>query len=101
MSITDNLKSVLIIDDDYNEVNNKHTLRLYDFLINDQKEQVGDVNGSGVTDITDATLIAKYLVDLIEFDDNQKAAADVNGDGVVSISDVTLIQKYIVGLYKF
>lgn len=55
----------------------------------------GDVNGDGKIDITDATEIQKYLVNLVNFDNTQKSVADTNGDGKVSIADATLIQKYI------
>ena len=59
---------------------------------------LGDVNGDGEIDITDATAIQKYLAELIELNSEQKNAADTNGDGEVDITDVTQIQKYIAEL---
>lgn len=57
---------------------------------------MGDANGDGVVDIFDATLIQKYAVDKIAFNDEQKEVADVNNDGIVDIFDATDIQKFSV-----
>lgn len=59
---------------------------------------LGDVNADNKINITDATEIQKYLVQLVNFDDTQKSVADTNGDGKVNITDVTQIQKYIAQL---
>lgn len=59
---------------------------------------LGDVNADSKINITDATEIQKYLVQLVNFDDTQKSVADTNGDGKVNITDVTQIQKYIAQL---
>lgn len=56
---------------------------------------MGDVNLDGEVNISDATLIQKYLVDLVPLSDNALSLADFNKDSFVNISDVTLIQKYI------
>lgn len=58
--------------------------------------KIGDINNDGVVNITDATMIQKQLVNLMEFTKEQKAAADTNGDGIVNITDATNIQKSIV-----
>ena len=58
--------------------------------------KIGDINNDGVVNITDATMIQKQLVNLLEFTKEQKAAADTNGDGIVNITDATNIQKSIV-----
>ena len=57
--------------------------------------QIGDVNGDGKVDITDATMIQKAVAELIELDEAQRAAADVNGDGKIDITDATHLQKYL------
>lgn len=54
----------------------------------------GDVNCDGNIDIKDSTLIQKYVVGMVEFNDEQFVAADVNGDGTVSVLDSDLINKY-------
>ena len=53
----------------------------------------GDVNGDGVLNINDVTLLNSYLLDpdTAAFDQYQLAAADVNGDGNISIGDVTTL----------
>ncbi|MBK6087554.1 dockerin type I domain-containing protein [Ruminococcus difficilis] len=56
---------------------------------------LGDVDGDGVVDVTDATLIQRYDVKMAKLDDWQLKAADVDGDGEVTILDVTWIQRYI------
>ena len=59
---------------------------------------VGDVNGDGLVDSDDASLILKYDVGLIGEDGLNLNGADVNGDGVVDSDDASLILKYDVGL---
>lgn len=58
----------------------------------------GDVNGDGVVDVTDATLVQQYSAALIGFNDRQSQAADVNFDGVIDVTDATLIQEFSAGL---
>ena len=55
-------------------------------------ELLGDVNGDGVVDVKDATLIQKY-VSKMAVTMNTKVA-DVNKDGQINIKDTTIIQKY-------
>lgn len=52
---------------------------------------LGDVNGDGAVDISDATLIQQYLVG-IKAENFNKDVADVNEDGKISIYDATAIQ---------
>ena len=62
----------------------------------------GDVNESGVVDISDAVLLARYVAE--ESDANVSAQgklnADVNKNGNPDSDDVTLILKYIAKLIK-
>ena len=60
-----------------------------------QNTLIGDTNGDGNITIADATVLQKYLANIIDFEDGQLAAADTNGDGSVSIADATQIQKYL------
>lgn len=58
---------------------------------------LGDINGDGVINITDATDLQKFLAGMklpYEFNYN---VAYVNGDGQINISVVTTIQKYLTG----
>lgn len=59
---------------------------------------IGDVNMDGEININDATMIQKYLAELVTFTPEQQIAADTNGDGDVNINDVTMVQKYIAEL---
>ena len=59
---------------------------------------IGDVDGNGEININDATMIQKYLAELVTFTPEQQLAADTNGDGAVTIDDVTMVQKYIAEL---
>lgn len=58
----------------------------------------GDVNLDGVVSIADATMLQKYLVDRVEFNQIQECNALV-GDyyNTITIDNATLIQKYLVG----
>lgn len=56
----------------------------------------GDVNGDGVVTIADATLIQKYLANIISFSAEQIAAADTNRNGTIDVTDVTKIQMSLV-----
>lgn len=55
----------------------------------------GDINSDGVLTIDDATLIQKYMAELIKFNTLQSVMADFNCDGSITIEDVTAMQKYI------
>lgn len=58
----------------------------------------GDVDGNGIVNISDATLIQKYIVRLESLTDEQLAKADVDHNGIVNISDASVIQKYVAKL---
>lgn len=58
----------------------------------------GDVNMDGNVGITDATLIQKIAVNLVEPTAEQSYLADYNDDGDISVVDATDIQKRIVHL---
>lgn len=58
---------------------------------------IGDVDGNGVLNISDTTMIQLYLADLTVFSDEQIRKADVNRDRVVNVFDVTSIQFLLVG----
>jgi enterochelin esterase-like enzyme len=56
----------------------------------------GDINRDGSVNNADLIMIARYLVDLVEFDDQQMEIADFNNDGKVNNQDLVLIARYIV-----
>jgi beta-galactosidase len=56
----------------------------------------GDVNRDGQVSNPDLILIARYLVDLVTFDEDQMKAADYNQDGKVDNKDLVLIARALV-----
>ena len=60
---------------------------------------VGDASLSGGIQISDTTLVQKYLARTVKFSDLQKRNADANCDGKIDIEDATLIQKYLAKLF--
>ena len=56
--------------------------------------KLGDVNGDGAVDVTDATFIQSYLAELETLEGIYLHAADTKNDGEVDISDATAIQMY-------
>ena len=58
--------------------------------------QLGDVNGDGEIDTTDAYFIVMYYNEMLDLTEEQLLAADVNGDGEVDTTDA----YYIVMFYN-
>ncbi len=56
----------------------------------------GDVNRDGELNNADLVMIARYLVDLVEFDAKQMEIADFNDDGAVNNKDLVLIARALV-----
>ena len=67
-----------------------------EFVGTGSQYQLGDVNLDGIVNVTDATDILKYNVELIKFTDEQKALADFDGNGIINVSDVSELQRAIV-----
>ena len=59
---------------------------------------LGDVNGDGIVDTTDAKLIMQYDLGLVSEDELVMEAADVNRDGMVNTTDAKLIMQFNIGL---
>ncbi len=53
-----------------------------------------DVNGDGLVNTADITLLERIIVGL----ESAGAGADANGDGAVNVADVTFIERTIAGL---
>jgi len=58
----------------------------------------GDINLNGDVEITDVTLLQRFIARRIELTNKQLALCDSDGDGQISITDATLIQRYIAQL---
>ena len=59
---------------------------------------LGDVNGDGVIDTADATLVLQYSGELIELSPAATIRADYNADGVVDTTDAILILQAAAGI---
>ena len=55
----------------------------------------GDINGDGVLDIQDITLLQRHLAEYVTLTESQLIAADVDGDGEVNINDATAMQRIL------
>lgn len=64
--------------------------------VNPNGYNAGDTNLDGTVNISDVTTVQKYLVLLIQFNDDQVALADFNNSGSVNIKDATAIQYSLV-----
>lgn len=57
---------------------------------------LGDVNGDGKVNVTDAMVTLRFAVKKITKDDLIADAADVNGDGKINVTDAMQILRYAV-----
>lgn len=60
--------------------------------LSDGSKVVGDIDGDGICDVTDVTLLINIILDRSVTSD----VADVNADGVVDVSDVTTLINIIL-----
>ncbi len=61
---------------------------------------IGDVNGDGKVDTTDARMILQHAVGKVMLDEAHLLPADVNTDGAVDTTDARLVLQYAVGLLE-
>lgn len=59
---------------------------------------IGDTNGDGYVDNTDASAVLKYDAGILDLTAEQLTAADVNNDGNVDNTDAAFILKYDAGI---
>ncbi len=60
---------------------------------------IGDVDLSGNITVDDATVLQKYLVEMISLSDDALLAAEIDGASGIDIRDVTAILCYLVDLF--
>ena len=66
--------------------------------VSNQDALLGDVNGDGMVDTTDAKLVMQYDLGLVDASALDLSVADVNGDGLVDTTDAKLIMQLDLGL---
>ncbi|TYQ18080.1 UNVERIFIED_CONTAM: expansin (peptidoglycan-binding protein) [Acetivibrio alkalicellulosi] len=61
---------------------------------------IGDVNNDGVVNSTDAAIMKRYLLGIIDTFpvEDEMLTADTNGDGVIDSTDYVLLRRYILGI---
>jgi hypothetical protein len=74
---------------------------VYTFTIAYEKTEpiLGDVDQNGILDISDVTLIQKFIASVETLTDEQQTLADFDNDGDITIIDATTIQKQLAGFY--
>ena len=55
----------------------------------------GDINGSGIIDVTDITELSLALLGDSELSAARQKAADVDGDGAVTLADLARLRQYL------
>ena len=66
----------------------------------EEENVLGDVNGDGLVDTTDAKLIMQLDLGVITEADLDIAVADVNGDGLIDTTDAKLIMQKDLGVIE-
>ena len=61
---------------------------------------LGDVDMDGEVTTADALMALRYVMGLIELNEDQLAQADVTGDGEVTVADPLLILRHAMGLIE-
>ena len=59
---------------------------------------VGDITMDGEISNADVVALARYLVDIVEFNEKELELADYSGDGKITNSDLIKLVRYIVEL---
>ena len=60
----------------------------------------GDLNCDGRLSIVDLSIERKYLLEIIDIDENQKLSSDMNTDEETSLMDLSIMRKTILGIIK-
>ena len=58
----------------------------------------GDANGDGIVDSSDALLLLRYAMGMINIDPHFLEACDMNGDGSVSADDALIVLRTVMGI---
>ena len=63
--------------------------------VEEKNRLAGDVDGSGVVDLTDLSVLSLYILRETKLDDISIKASDVTHDGKVDITDLMRIKQYV------
>ena len=75
-----------------------YQMQLYRKLVREASVLMGDANGDGLVDSSDALLILRYTADPTAISAGLLAGCDVNGDGRVDSADALIILRQSMGL---
>lgn len=67
----------------------------YDVFVYDKIEPRGDVDMDGEVTVVDATVIQRYLADLVQLNEAQIFTCDLDGHGDVTVMDATRLQRHV------
>lgn len=59
---------------------------------------MGDVNGDGIVTVSDATMVARHAMNLVQINANYVQYADMDHNGNITISDAVLVMRAALGL---
>ena len=57
---------------------------------------LGDVSGDGAINVLDVVQVVNYVLNVIEFNDDQICSADMNVDGTINVLDIVTLVNYIL-----
>ena len=61
----------------------------------------GDINYDQSIDVLDVIVIVNYILNEIEFNNNQFCSSDINFDGLIDIIDIIEIINIILDRYRY
>ena len=57
---------------------------------------MGDANDDGAINVLDVVYLMNYILNIIEFNENQIMVADMNNDNIINVIDIVLLVEEIV-----
>ena len=65
------------------------------YILRQQDTKKGDVNGDGYVNVSDVTMLIKYVLEQ-QYDSLVLAVADMEGDGLLNVTDVVKLISLIL-----
>lgn len=79
------------------QTNGRPSQALDAFINEDNTILYGDLNADKKVTSTDVSLVERYILGVVNFDQSKLILADMNKDSRITSSDVSLIERYILG----